>query len=67
MSDDTASDKRPVSETSVRARMPADLKEEAEAIIHDAGLTPSQAIRLYYAHIIRKGYFPFALETDDDD
>ena len=67
MSHVSKSDDRADAESSVRARMPTSLKQSAEEIIRDAGLTPSQAIRLYYAHIIRSGHFPSALEAKSDD
>ena len=39
-------------ETTVRARMDEDLKEEAEAILRKLGLTTSQAINLYFRQIV---------------
>jgi DNA-damage-inducible protein J len=46
-------------ETTVRARIDEELKEEAEVILRQLGLTTSQAINIYFSQIaLRKG-LPF--------
>ena len=43
----------------VRARIEPDLKNKAENVLHDLGLSPTQAITLFYRQVeLRKG-LPF--------
>lgn len=45
----------------IRARAEPDLKAEAEAVLAQLGLTPTQAITLYYREIVRERGIPFPL------
>lgn len=45
----------------IRARTEPDLKAEAEAVLAELGLTPTQAITLYYREIVRGRGIPFPL------
>ena len=46
-------------ETTVRARIDEELKAEAEDILHQLGLTTSQAINLYFSQIVLHKGMPF--------
>ena len=46
-------------ETTVRARIDAELKAEAEDILRQLGLTTSQAINLYFSQIVLRQGMPF--------
>ncbi|MFN3347418.1 type II toxin-antitoxin system RelB/DinJ family antitoxin [Pseudorhodoplanes sp.] len=43
----------------IRARMEPDLKEEAEQVLAKVGLSPTEAIRLFYRQISLRGGLPF--------
>ena len=46
-----------------RARMDEDLKNEAESILNSVGITPSEAIRIFYKQIVNRQGFPLELRT----
>lgn len=46
----------------VRARIEVELKENVEKILDKLGLTHSEAIRLFYAHVILNGGIAFDLK-----
>lgn len=46
-------------ETTVRARISEELKNEAEDILKQLGLTTSQAINLYFSQIVLQKGMPF--------
>ena len=50
----------PKSET-IRARVEPELKAEAESVLKTLGLTPTEAIRLFYRQIALCHGLPFAL------
>lgn len=43
----------------IRARMEPGLKEEAEQVLAKVGLSPTEAIRLFYRQISLRGGLPF--------
>ena len=43
----------------VNARIERELKQQAEAILHDVGLSSAQAIRLFYKQVCLKKGLPF--------
>ncbi len=43
------------------------LKEEAEKIIRDVGLTPSEFIRILYKQLVIHQGIPFEITTKKDD
>ena len=43
----------------IRARMEPDLKEHAEAVLAKVGLSPTEAIRLFYRQVSLHGGLPF--------
>lgn len=46
----------------IRARIEADLKEEAEYLLHELGLSTTDAITLFYKQVIAKKGLPFAVK-----
>ena len=46
--------------SSVRARIEPELKEKAERVFQDLGLSPTQAIRLFYKQVELRNGLPFA-------
>jgi DNA-damage-inducible protein J len=49
----------------IRARAEPALKAEAEAVLAELGLTPTQAITLYYREIVREQGIPFLLRLPE--
>jgi addiction module RelB/DinJ family antitoxin len=47
----------------VRARIEADLKAQAAAVLADSGLEMSDAIRLFLRQVVRKGGLPFPVKS----
>lgn len=48
-----------ISEVTVRARMPAKLRDEAESVLERIGVTPSAAMRMFYSAVLGAGGLPF--------
>jgi DNA-damage-inducible protein J len=46
----------------VRARIPADTKNRAMAVLHSMGLNASDLIRLTFLRVAEEGRLPFAVE-----
>ena len=46
----------------IRVRVEQDLKAEAEQILHELGITPSQAITMLYKNIMREHAWPLKLK-----
>jgi DNA-damage-inducible protein J len=46
----------------VRARVEPQLKREAESVLKDLGLSPAEAIRLFYKQVTLRHGLPFAVE-----
>ncbi len=53
-------------ETTVRARIDESLKQEAEEILRQLGLTTSQAINLYFSQIILHRGMPFDVRLPEE-
>ncbi|MBQ1411852.1 MAG: type II toxin-antitoxin system RelB/DinJ family antitoxin [Clostridia bacterium] len=51
--------------TAVYARIDTGLKENAEAILSQLGISPSSAIQMLYSQIVLCGGMPFALRLPD--
>ncbi|PCJ46900.1 MAG: type II toxin-antitoxin system antitoxin, RelB/DinJ family [Gammaproteobacteria bacterium] len=49
-----------------RARMDGGLKEEAEAVLDSIGITPSEAIRMFYRQIVNRKGFPLELKIPNE-
>ncbi len=50
----------------IHARIHPDTKAKAETILHRLGMTPTQAIRLFYAQITLQNGLPFAVTIPND-
>lgn len=48
----------------VNVRIDAGIKESAEKVLANIGITPSAAINLFYKQIIRTNSIPFELKAD---
>ena len=48
--------------TTLHARIDTELKENAEAVLAQIGLTPTDAIKLFYTQIELQGGLPFELK-----
>ncbi len=46
----------------IRARVEPDLKQAAESVLKELGLTPTEAITLFYKQVTLKHGLPFAVE-----
>ena len=51
------------SDAVVRARIPADTKDRAIAVLDKMGLTASDLIRLTFLRVAEEGQLPFAVEV----
>lgn len=49
----------------IRARAEPDLKAEAETVLSELGLTPTQAITLFYREVVRERGIPFPLRLHE--
>lgn len=50
----------------VRARIEPDLKENAEYILHQLGLSPTEAVTLFYRQITLQKGLPFEVKIPND-
>ncbi len=55
-----------VKTTTARARIRPDIKQKAETILHDLGLSVSTAFELYYRQIILNNGLPFDVRIPND-
>lgn len=44
--------------SSISAQVESDVKQDAEKIFHGLGMTPSEAIALFYKQVANRGYMP---------
>ena len=51
-----------VKTAAVHSRINPDIKERAEAILHQLGLSPTEAIRMFYAQIALRNALPFEVQ-----
>ncbi|MCQ2409939.1 MAG: type II toxin-antitoxin system RelB/DinJ family antitoxin [Clostridia bacterium] len=51
-----------IATTPVYARIDSNLKENAEAILHQLGISPASAIQMLYSQIVLKRGIPFDLQ-----
>lgn len=51
----------------VRARVEPALKIEAEIVLHELGITPTQAIKMLYKRIARDHEWPLELKVPNKD
>jgi DNA-damage-inducible protein J len=57
----------PVKETYVRARVDTRLKRDSELILHELGLTTTDAIRIFLLQVRRHKGLPFDLRLKEDN
>ena len=50
----------------VKARLEPDLKEHVHTVFYQMGVTPTQAIRMFYRYVERKQAFPFDLSVPNE-
>jgi DNA-damage-inducible protein J len=53
--------------TTARARIEPEVKEEAEKILGDCGLRPSQAISMFYRQVILERGLPFPIKSFNEE
>jgi len=51
----------------ISSRINRDLKEQADAILAEIGLKPSQAITMFYTQIVRQRWFPLNLKIPNEE
>lgn len=51
----------------IRARMEPELKNEAESILKNLGLNPTDAITMFYTQITLKKGIPFSINLEEGD
>lgn len=54
-------------ETTVRARISEELKQDAETILKQLGLNTSQAINLYFSQIVLRKGLPFDVVIPEEE
>ena len=57
----------PVKEAVVRARVDQKLKEDSELILRELGLSPAEAIRMFFTQITLRRALPFAVTLNVED
>ena len=50
----------------VHARIEPQTKRKAERVLHKLGITPTEAIRIFYSQISLHGGLPFAVEIPNE-
>jgi DNA-damage-inducible protein J len=50
----------------VHARIEPKTKQKAEGVLHKLGLTPTEAIRVFYRQISLRGGLPFPIEIPNE-
>ena len=50
----------------IHARIEPQIKNKAEGVLHNLGITPTEAIRIFYRQISLRGGLPFAVEIPND-
>ena len=51
----------------IRARISPELKEKAEGVLRDIGLSPSEALRLFYKQIELQQGLPLSLKRPNEE
>lgn len=54
-------------EARISSRIDADLKQEADSILAEIGMKPSQAITLFYTQIVRQRGLPLELKVPNKE
>ncbi len=51
----------------IRSRIEPEIKEKAENILHRLGVSPTEAIRMFYTQIALRNGLPFAVEIPNEE
>lgn len=57
----------PIKEAVVRARLDEKLKKDSEAILRRLGVSPTEAIRMFFTQITLRQGLPFAVTLDSSE
>lgn len=49
----------------LNVRIPEKLKQEATHVLEGIGLTPSSAVRMFFAQIVNRGGIPFQIKKQE--
>jgi addiction module RelB/DinJ family antitoxin len=52
-------------DTTVQFRVDSEIKEEAFAVFREIGITPSEAVRVFFKQVQKTRTLPFVLAADD--
>ncbi|MFO7936627.1 MAG: type II toxin-antitoxin system RelB/DinJ family antitoxin [Kiritimatiellia bacterium] len=50
----------------IHARIEPQIKQKAEGVLQNLGITPTEAIRIFYRQISMRGGLPFAVEIPNE-
>ena len=50
----------------IHARVEPETKRKAEGVLHKLGITPTEAIRIFYRQITLRGGLPFPIEIPNE-
>jgi len=53
--------------SAVHSRIEPEIKEKAESILHRLGVSPTEAIRMFYTQITLRNGLPFAVEIPNEE
>lgn len=56
-----------VKTAAVHSRIQPEIKEQAEGILHRLGLSPTEAIRMFYTQITLRNGLPFEVELPNEE
>jgi len=51
----------------IHSRIDSETKEKAEAILHRLGVSPTEAIRMFYTQITLRNGLPFTVEIPNEE
>ena len=54
-------------DTTVQFRMDSEVKDAAFSVFHEMGITPSEAVRVFFKQVQKTRTIPFVLHTGDTD
>ncbi len=58
---------RPMKTAAVHSRIQPEIKEQAETILHRLGLSPTEAIRMFYSQITLRNGLPFDVTIPNEE
>lgn len=51
----------------VHSRIEPEIKEKAESILHRLGVSPTEAIRMFYTQIVLRNGLPFSIDFPNEE